>query len=165
MNLLSLVSSWLDINYQITTKMLQPVTMVFCKIILQTKQALSRSSASKQKQKPNTEKRARITRHQLCSLPTPTTAPYSSTTTLVSAENHVQYFLRSTVYYSIIRSGILLANGPCLDSKIHPQISLCKKKIPHHIKMSAHIWSIKCRWNKKTNCTVLLYFARRTFRA
>jgi hypothetical protein len=30
-----------------------------------------------------------------------------------------------------------------------PQISLCKKKISHHIKMSAHIWSTKCRWNQK----------------
>jgi hypothetical protein len=27
---------------------------------------------------------------------------------------------------------------PCLDTKIHPQISLYKKKIPHHIKMSAY---------------------------
>jgi hypothetical protein len=34
---------------------------------------------------------------------------------------------------------------PCLDSKIHPQILLCKKKISHHIKMSAYIWSTKCR--------------------
>jgi hypothetical protein len=38
---------------------------------------------------------------------------------------------------------------PCLDTQIHPQILLCKKKIPHHIKMSAHIWSTKCRWNQK----------------
>jgi hypothetical protein len=30
-----------------------------------------------------------------------------------------------------------------------PQILLCKKKIPHHIKMSAHIWSTKYRWNQK----------------
>jgi hypothetical protein len=30
-----------------------------------------------------------------------------------------------------------------------PQIPLCKKKIPHHIKMSAHIWSTKYRWNQK----------------
>jgi hypothetical protein len=25
------------------------------------------------------------------------------------------------------------------------QISLCKKEIPHHIKMSANAWSTKCR--------------------
>jgi hypothetical protein len=34
-------------------------------------------------------------------------------------------------------------------SQIFPQIPLCKKKILHHIKMPAHIWSTKCRWNKK----------------
>jgi hypothetical protein len=34
---------------------------------------------------------------------------------------------------------------PCLDTQIHPQILLCKKKILYHIKMSAHIWSTKCR--------------------
>jgi hypothetical protein len=33
--------------------------------------------------------------------------------------------------------------------QIYPQIPLCKKKIPHHIKMSAYIWSTKCRWNQK----------------
>jgi hypothetical protein len=33
-----------------------------------------------------------------------------------------------------------------LDS---PQISLCKKKIPCHIKISANAWSTKCWWNKK----------------
>jgi hypothetical protein len=32
-------------------------------------------------------------------------------------------------------------------SQIFTQISLCKKKIPHHIKMSANAWSTKCRWN------------------
>jgi hypothetical protein len=30
-----------------------------------------------------------------------------------------------------------------------PQISLCKKKIPHHIKISAYIRSTKYRWNQK----------------
>jgi hypothetical protein len=34
-------------------------------------------------------------------------------------------------------------------SQIFPQIVLCKKKILHHIKMSAHPWSTKCRWNQK----------------
>jgi hypothetical protein len=29
--------------------------------------------------------------------------------------------------------------------QIFPQIPLCKKKIPHHIKMPAHVWSTKCR--------------------
>jgi hypothetical protein len=29
--------------------------------------------------------------------------------------------------------------------QILPQISLCKKKIPHHIKMPANAWSTKCR--------------------
>jgi hypothetical protein len=29
--------------------------------------------------------------------------------------------------------------------RIFPQILLCKKKIPHHIKMSAQVWSTKCR--------------------
>jgi hypothetical protein len=33
--------------------------------------------------------------------------------------------------------------------QIFPQISLCKKKIPHHIKISAHAWSTKYRWNQK----------------
>jgi hypothetical protein len=36
-----------------------------------------------------------------------------------------------------------------LFSQIHPQILLCKKKISHHIKMPAYIWSTKCRWNQK----------------
>jgi hypothetical protein len=30
-----------------------------------------------------------------------------------------------------------------------PQILLCKKEIPYHIKMSVNAWSIKCRWNHK----------------
>jgi hypothetical protein len=34
---------------------------------------------------------------------------------------------------------------PCLDSRIHLQILLCKKKIPHYIKISAYVWSTKCR--------------------
>jgi hypothetical protein len=34
---------------------------------------------------------------------------------------------------------------PRLDSRFHSQIPLCKKKIPHHIKMSAYVWSTKCR--------------------
>jgi hypothetical protein len=33
--------------------------------------------------------------------------------------------------------------------QILPQISLCKKKIPHHIKISANVWSTKYRWNQK----------------
>jgi hypothetical protein len=36
-----------------------------------------------------------------------------------------------------------------VDTQIHSQISLCKKKISHHIKISAHIWSTKCRLNQK----------------
>jgi hypothetical protein len=36
---------------------------------------------------------------------------------------------------------------PCLDPKFSPQISLCKKEILHHIKMSANEWSTKYRWN------------------
>jgi hypothetical protein len=35
--------------------------------------------------------------------------------------------------------------GPSLDSRIHLQILLCKKKILYHIKISAHIWSTECR--------------------
>jgi hypothetical protein len=34
-------------------------------------------------------------------------------------------------------------------SSILPQILLCKKKIPHHIKIPANAWSTKCRWNQK----------------
>jgi hypothetical protein len=34
---------------------------------------------------------------------------------------------------------------PCLDTQIHLQIPLCKKKIPRHIKMSAFTWSTKYR--------------------
>jgi hypothetical protein len=33
---------------------------------------------------------------------------------------------------------------PCLVPPILPQISLCKKKILRHIKMSANAWSTKC---------------------
>jgi hypothetical protein len=38
---------------------------------------------------------------------------------------------------------------PLFSSQFHPQILLCKKKILHHIKMSANAWSTKYRWNKK----------------
>jgi hypothetical protein len=34
---------------------------------------------------------------------------------------------------------------PRLHFQIHPQILLCKKKIPHHIKIPAHVWNTKCR--------------------
>jgi hypothetical protein len=34
---------------------------------------------------------------------------------------------------------------PGLDTQISSQILICKKKIPHYIKMSAHIWSTKYR--------------------
>jgi hypothetical protein len=37
---------------------------------------------------------------------------------------------------------------PC-RCQIFSQILLCKKKILHHIKMSAHAWSTTCRWNQK----------------
>jgi hypothetical protein len=33
--------------------------------------------------------------------------------------------------------------------QIHLQIPLYKKKISHHIKISVHIYSTKCRWNQK----------------
>jgi hypothetical protein len=36
------------------------------------------------------------------------------------------------------------ALGPCLVPSIILQILLYKKKIPHHIKMSANAWSTKC---------------------
>jgi hypothetical protein len=35
-------------------------------------------------------------------------------------------------------------SSPCLVPPILPQIPLCKKKIPRHIKMSANAWSTKC---------------------
>jgi hypothetical protein len=38
---------------------------------------------------------------------------------------------------------------PCLVPNLTTQIALCKKKILHHIKMSANAWSTKCRWNQK----------------
>ena len=28
-------------------------------------------------------------------------------------------------------------------------LTLCKKKIPHHIKLAVHAWSTKCRRNQK----------------
>jgi hypothetical protein len=34
---------------------------------------------------------------------------------------------------------------PRLDFQIHPQILICKKNIPHHIKIPVHVWNIKCR--------------------
>jgi hypothetical protein len=34
---------------------------------------------------------------------------------------------------------IQFQHRPCLDTQIHPQIPLCKKKILHHIKMPAYI--------------------------
>jgi hypothetical protein len=46
----------------------------------------------------------------------------------------LQYFLCSVAMFSSSNS---------------PQILLCKKKIPYHIKMPAHVWSTKCRWNQK----------------
>jgi hypothetical protein len=52
-----------------------------------------------------------------------------------------------------IRWSLLLQTAkqprPCLHTQIHPQILLCKKEIPHHIKISANAWSTKCRWNHK----------------
>jgi hypothetical protein len=33
-------------------------------------------------------------------------------------------------------------------------LALYKKKILNHIKLTVHVWSTKCRRNKKTNCTV-----------
>jgi hypothetical protein len=42
-------------------------------------------------------------------------------------------------------------------------LALCKKKILRHIKLTVHAWSTKYKQNKKNNCTVWLYFARRTF--
>jgi hypothetical protein len=38
----------------------------------------------------------------------------------------------------------MIDDGPGLVPLILPQISLCKKKIPRHIKMSANAWSTKC---------------------
>jgi hypothetical protein len=35
--------------------------------------------------------------------------------------------------------------SPCLVPKFNIQIPLCKKEIPHHIKMPAHTWITKCR--------------------
>jgi hypothetical protein len=52
-----------------------------------------------------------------------------------------------TVVAAQLKETLLL--GPCLVPKSNPQIPLCKKEIPHHIKMSANAWSTKCRWNKK----------------
>jgi hypothetical protein len=36
-------------------------------------------------------------------------------------------------------------SAPCLVLKFNSKIALCKKEIPHHIKMSANTWSTKCR--------------------
>jgi hypothetical protein len=77
---------------------------------------------------------------------------------------HKQYvkekkiFFISQIYYNISLKMLVCARvwvdglvyievknytRPCLDIQIHLQIPLCKKKIPHHIKMPAHIWSTK----------------------
>jgi hypothetical protein len=58
------------------------------------------------------------------------------------------------IFEASIQITLFYINNPFLykalfRSQIFPQIPLCKKKIPHHIKMSAHVWSTKCRWNKK----------------
>jgi hypothetical protein len=39
--------------------------------------------------------------------------------------------------------------SPCLDSRFCLPNLLCRISILRHIKMPAHIWSIKYRWNKK----------------
>jgi hypothetical protein len=43
------------------------------------------------------------------------------------------------------RSGL----DPKFPLQISSQIPLCKKKISRHIKILAHAWSTKCRWNQK----------------
>jgi hypothetical protein len=43
-----------------------------------------------------------------------------------------------------IPADYLHGHSPCLVPPILPQISLCKKKILCHIKMSANAWSTKC---------------------
>jgi hypothetical protein len=40
-------------------------------------------------------------------------------------------------------------NFALFSSQIFSQILLCKKKIPHHIKMPVKAWNTKCRWNQK----------------
>jgi hypothetical protein len=44
---------------------------------------------------------------------------------------------------------LLIACRPCLVPQIWVQNVLCKNKIPRHIKIPAHAWSTKCRWNQK----------------
>ena len=39
--------------------------------------------------------------------------------------------------------------GPCLVSSKIQTLTLCKKKIPRHIKLAVHAWSTKCRRNQK----------------
>jgi hypothetical protein len=40
-----------------------------------------------------------------------------------------------------------LQSKALFSSSNSPQIPLCKKKIPRHIKISANAWSTKCWWN------------------
>jgi hypothetical protein len=50
------------------------------------------------------------------------------------------------VWYSISMGfGMVMVIRGLFRSQIFPQIPLCKKKILHHIKMPAHVWSTKCR--------------------
>jgi hypothetical protein len=49
-----------------------------------------------------------------------------------------------TAVFSYVKKALALFSSPNL-----PQISLCEKKISHHIKIPAYIWSTKCRWNQK----------------
>jgi hypothetical protein len=44
----------------------------------------------------------------------------------------------------ICQADCLLQDKPLFSYPNSPQISLCKKKIPHHIKISANAWSTKC---------------------
>jgi hypothetical protein len=50
---------------------------------------------------------------------------------------------------SLSSGTIRLAAWDLFRSQIFPQIVLCKKKILHHIKMPAYVWSSKYRWNQK----------------
>jgi hypothetical protein len=45
----------------------------------------------------------------------------------------------SSIFFSLLHS------KASFTFQNSPQILLCKKKIPHHIKMSANTWSTKCR--------------------
>jgi hypothetical protein len=46
---------------------------------------------------------------------------------------------------SIKKWYVYIPPKPLFNFQFHPQILLCKKKIPHHIKISANAWSTKCR--------------------